>query len=77
MVRKVDLALKLEHAVFEDADARDESGLVAFELGYALAVGLREAVESFEQFRLGVAECFLKVIELVVHLGSQDSHVLP
>ena len=37
MVEEADLKIKVEHAAFENADASDKSGLIAFELGDALA----------------------------------------
>ena len=76
MMREIDLALQFEHAVLEHANASDEGSLASFDLPNTMTVGFREAVECLQQFGLAVAERLLEVVELVVHLGSQDGDVL-
>ena len=58
LLREVDLPLKFEHPVFENADASNKRALVAFELDESLAVGLREGIERLQNLCLDVAHSF-------------------
>src|ERR1035438_6332158 len=58
LLRKVDLAFQIEHAVFENADARDQCTLIPFQLGDTLPVGFGEGIECLQDLRLDVAHGF-------------------